>query len=304
MRNYKKWRQTIRDCYSDGRSSARNRGPWSNPGAVFRLPEPGGVILGPGPAWPHFGKRNTLITLTISETYSENSSYTLTYKNGDPSYTRTITSDRLYDFNAAVPKANIRAFGTPFEGEISDVGLNNARIRHASATPYGEGLYDCRGDIQVQGTRHTIDEYFDSDDPTGIGYDPFDESYGMEVISIPYESDETAINGRNTPCMMTAGQKFAGPNASSNPYIFPAQPFLPYAVDEFGYSAPDGSSVEVYFTPTFLSSLINGVFGGTSVRNSNGAGASESYPDPIEPIDTSSASESWSRTGEFTLSLS
>lgn len=300
MRNYKKWRQTIRDSYADGRSKPYNRGPWSNPAKAFRLPPPGEVIEGPGPAWPHFGKRN-LITLTIAETYTENSTYTLTYKNSDPSYTRTLTQDSFYDFTAVVPSANIRPFGTPFEGDISDVGLNNARIRHASATPYGEGLYDCRGDILVQGTFHRVDDRTDTEPFPG---DSFDDDYGMQIITIPYESDETAINGRLTPCMMTAGQVFSGPLGTSNPYIFPSEEFLPYPIDEFGYSAPDGSSVEVYYTPTFLSSLVGGIFTGNTVRNSNGAGGSTTFPDPFEPIDTATASQTWSRSGIFTLALS
>jgi hypothetical protein len=130
--------------------------------------------------------------------------------------------------------------------------------------------------------------------------------YSTAAISLDYESDETAINGRLTPCLVVAGQQFSGPLVMYQPFVVgPEQPFLPYPEDEFGVTLPDGTSVEKYYSSTFLDDLLNGVFSAVSVRNSGSLTDFASFPDPSDdPLNTYSASHSWARTGSFDLTLS
>lgn len=297
MLNHRTIRRNIRKAWSRGDSNPRNRGAWSNPAAEFRLSSD--PLDFRESYWRFFGARYDSITLTIAETYEELKTYTLTYKNPlTPDYTRTQERpDDTYDFTATVTRPNIKPYGidNPFTTPPQ------ARIQHVSATPYGEGLYECRGSVRVNGDTHYVSNPTDTEPPPP----PAEDITDTAVIDLVYQSDATAIDGRMTPCMVVAGQYFSGPLVMFQPIVVgPEQPFLPYPADEYGVTNPDGSSVEKYYWPTVLDNLLSGTLMDTTVRNSGALTDGATFPDPLDPIDTYSASHNWSRTGTFTLTIS
>jgi hypothetical protein len=293
MHNHKAIRRNIRRAWSRGDSNSHNRGAWSNPNQIFRLPPPGPEFT---EAWRFFAPRYTNISLTVNETYQEERTYTITFKDPmiNPDFTRTVTEDQTYDFEAVATSSKIKPLGVPFTVPPE------ARIRHASATAYGFGLYDCRGNIVVHGSTHYVSNPTDTEPPPVV---PVDET-DTHNISLDYESDETAINGEMTPAMVVARQYFSGPLYKFEPYPRPDQPFLPFPVDEYGVSNVDGSSVEKYHSATFLANLISGGWTDVTIRNSGALSDSETFPDPGDPVDTFSSSHTWSRSGVLNLTIS
>lgn len=310
--SYTSWRANVRAAFAAGTSNPEHRGPWGCPGTERQSDF--GFRRGRAREWPLFGRYGLLHLLT-AETYDEIQEETYTYLDATPDN----TGERVYDYEFSaeveVAKNRIRrAFS------IDDTGLNTnfAYRLHSSATPYGEGLYDAHGLIliyaptarhevvHIEGTLGTLD----SDNSTT----------DIEEYALRYESDFENIDGLNTHCRVTAQQQYHGPAVAYRPQVnvivdlpggiddvveFEDIPFLPLETNPDGETVDgDGNpQVEVYFTDTFLRSLVNGSFIGTMVRLSGSAGDTVPSHDETDNLDNVTWSHNWVRNGTLTLTI-
>lgn len=310
--SYTSWRANVRAAYAAGTSNPEHRGPWGYPGTERQSDF--GFRRGRAREWPLFGRYGILHLLT-AETYDEHEHEVYSYLDATPD----ASGDRIYDYEfsaeVVVQKNRIRRAAS-----IDDTGLNTnfAYRLHSSATPYGEGLYDAHGLILIYAptNRH---EVVDVDGTLG-GVDSDTTTTDIEEYVLRYESDFENINGLDTHCRVVAQQQYHGPAIAFRPdvdvvvdlpgsiddvVVFTDIPFLPLETNPDGETV-DGlgnPQVEVYFTDTFLRSLVNGEFLGTMVRLSGSAGATVPSHDETDNLDNVTWSHNWVRNGYLSLTI-
>lgn len=310
----KDWRANVRAAYAAHTSNPEHRGPWGNPGtdrySAF------GFGRGKPRSWPHFGKKGGM-TLLTNETYVEDQLETYTYLDATPTATNSRAYDYAFSASVTIPRENILPLTS-----IDDSGLPPAYAYrlHSSAAPYGSGLYDAHGLIVVYAPtlRHEVTTF--GGVWGGPGFDSDVTTTDTEEYLFRYESDATALAGLATPARVTAPQQYHGPAIAYRPSVvvdpdlpggiddvvtFTDIPFLPLetnpdgeTVDEF-----DNPQVEVFFTDTFLASLVSGTFVGTEVRVMGSAGATVPSHNELDPLDNVTWSHNWTRSGTLALTI-
>jgi len=310
--NRTEWRANVRAAYAAQTSNPEHRGAWGYPGTERRSAF--GIGRGKPRNWPHFGKKGGM-TLLTTETYVESQNETYTYNDATP----TATGERTYNYAFTANVAISRWDVLPVESiDESNLPPAYAYRLHSSATPYGAGLYDAQGLIVVYAPtlRHEVITM----DGTLGGPDSDVTTTDTEEYIFRYESDATAIDGLATPARVTAQQQYHGPVNAFRPAVvvdpdlpggdddvvtFIDIPFLPLETNPDGETVDSlgNLQVEMFFTDTFLASLVSGTFIGTEVRVTGSAGAVVPSHDETSNLDNVTWSHDWTRSGTLTLTI-
>jgi hypothetical protein len=255
------------------------------------------------------------MTIETIEAYSQITTETRTYTDATPTSTGTRAETSSFGASVTVTKDKILI---PETIDATNPPALYAYRRHASATAYGDGLYDAHGLIVIVAPTHRIDAV----DYTGdwIGTDISSTADGSEQYVFRYESDATALNGLATPARVVATQQLHGPAIAyranvvlvddqpggiDDEFILTDIPFLPLETNPDGetYDALGNPQTELFFTDTFLSSLVFGTFIGTMIRTTGSASRTEPNYNDTDPQAALAWSHSWSRSGTLTLTL-
>lgn len=312
--NRTEWRANVRAAYAAQTSNPEHRGAWGHPGTTRYSAF--GVGRGKVRDWPHFGKKGGM-TLLTAETYLEDQSETYTYLDATPTATNTRHYDYTFTANVAISRWDVLPVNS-----INDSGLPPAYAYrlHSSATPYGEGLYDAHGLIVIYAPtlRHEVATF--GGVWGGPGFDSDVTTNDTEEYIFRYESDATAIDGLATPARVMAQQQYHGPAIAYRPAVvvdpdlpggdddvvtFTDIPFLPLETNPDGETVDSlgNPQVEMFFTDTFLESLVSGTFIGTEVRVMGSAGATVPSHNELDPLDNVTWSHDWTRSGTLALTI-
>jgi hypothetical protein len=306
------WRQGVRDAYANGVANPEHRGPWGYPGtdrqSFF------GFAPGKARSWTKFGKKGGMALETI-EAYSEIQTETRTYTDATP--TSTGSRESLEAFSAAVtiPREKILV---PADIDATDPPGAYAYRLHKSATAWGNGLYWAHGLIVF----YAPTEYSSSVDYDGdwFGVDVSNTTSSTWQYNFRYESDPENIVGLATEARVTSLQRLHGPSIAyrKNVELVTDLPggdddvfnltdieFLPLETNPDGetYDEFGNPQTEVYFTDTFLLSLVVGTFTGTMIRTEGDASRTEPNYDDTEPLDALAWSQAWTRSGTLILTI-
>lgn len=305
-RNYQLWRANIRRSYERGYSNRRNRGAWSNPNAGYAMTST--YVFG---GWRHFGA-STSLTFKITESYTEQQNTDLTYVGSPPAnLTKNWAFARIVDVAVPGDRVNLLTSLTlppNADGEALVDMEARAYHHHASATPYGEGLYNCQGTWVIYAATQLIEDYTDN---VPFILDYHYDNTAMASYRFDYNTFGQTIKGLRTKSRWEAGQGFHGPSIAFNPNVTLITDNPGYLTDEFAYedipflpaeTNPDGEpGIEMYWTDTALRCLVDGEFSDEVDVLSGTASRSVPSYDDTDTLPSSSWSHSWARSGTITL---
>ncbi len=306
------WRQAVRDAYAAQTSNPEHRGPWGFPGTDRT------AALGFAPdkprAWTRFGKKGGMVLQTI-ESYSEFMSETRTYTDATPTSTGSREVAESFTANVTIPRSKILV---PESIDETDPPGAYAYRTHSSATAYGKGLYHAHGLIVLYApTEHASSIDYDGD---WIGTDVSNTLTGLWQYNFRYVSDFENINGLATEARVTATQQLHGPpiafrknldlvtdlpGGDDDVFTVTDIEFLPLETNPDGetYDELGNPQVEVYFTDTFLLSLVAGTFTGTMIRTGGSASRVQPNYDDTDPLDDLAWTHTWTRSGSLILTI-
>jgi hypothetical protein len=302
-RNYPAWRDNIRRSYQRGISRIHNRGAWSNPDRNYVLPRADNQISG-NAWWRHFGSSGSLRFSQV-ETFYQNISETSTFDNGNPpqSRTRIVTGNMVAV--AEIPRDRIIWLYSVAQN-VQAPPINSALRYHASATPYGEGLYDCFGIWRIFVQTKWVETNSDTFLPETNRQTT--ESLMIEY-PLPYRTDWkiARLRGLNSKIKLQLRQNYHGPGfaiyddaqiiedlpgGANDAYEFTPIPFDPQEMD------PEGNpGDEVYWANHALRVLANGIFSDQMDRISGNAARTNLDYDETSPLAGGSWSHGWTRSG-------
>ena len=310
--SYTSWRANVRAAYAAQTSNPEHRGPWGFPGteryAAFGF--------GPGKprSWNRFGKKGGM-TLETFEAYSDIRTETRTYTDATPTSVGSREVAESFSANVTIPRDNILI---PETIDETNPPIPYAYRRHSSATPYGEGLYHAEGLIVLYApTAHASSITYTGD---WIGTDVSNDLSGAWQYNFRYVSDFENINGLATEARVTATQQLHGPAIAYRPDVALVLDLPGGDDDEFTLTDieflpletnPDGETydeflnpqTEVYFTDTFLASLVAGTFTGAMIRTAGSAARTVPDYDDTDPLAALAWSHSWTRSGILILTI-
>ena len=306
------WRQAVRDAYAAQTSNPEHRGPWGFPGTERYAAL--GFAPGRPRSWTKFGKKGGMVLETI-EAYSELMSETRTYTDATPTSIGSREVNEAFSANVTIPRSKIRV---PASIDETDPPGTWAYRLHESATAWGKGLYWAHGLIVLYApTEHASSVDYDGD---WIGTDVSNTLTGTWQYNFRYVSDYENINGLATEARVTATQQLHGPaiayrqdvelvtdlpGGDDDVFNLTDIEFLPLETNPDGetYDELGNPQTEVYFTDTFLLSLVAGTFTGTMVRTDGSVARTVPDYDDTDPLAALAWSHSWTRTGSLILTI-
>lgn len=308
MRDNAATRNAIIAAYKAGTAKVYNRGPWSNQEGIYAAPN-----LGVG-SWPHFGPTGTL-SFQHTETYNNTQTQTFIYNDGTPTATDTDQTENSILAEATIPRARITKMdylSQPIpEIPEGEEGWARAYHYHASATPYGDGLYDVAGFWKILCPARLITS-FDSTAGGGI-FDTYSDTTTLDTYFIEYNTKGAKLRGLNTEMLITLNQTFHGPSFAFLPNVsvivdlpggdddvFEVTP-IPFIPPETDPDGNPGNAVEMYYNKTGLRALADGEFTDEMDLLGGSTGRSATSTDETSPIASTSWSHTWGRTGSITI---